>query len=254
MPATNQFKAAGLSIGYTHKGAANPLTEDLNLSLQSGELVCLLGPNGAGKSTLIRTLAGIQKPLTGEVLLDGANIQSITPHERAKRISVVLNDRTQAGNIDVSTYVSLGRQPYSGWLGRLTSNDHACIQNSIRSIGAEKLIYRTISELSDGERQKVSIARALAQEASIMLLDEPTAFLDFPRKVELMQLLKRLAHNKPLSLLLTTHDLELAKRYADRIWILSESGALTETSPEGLGDSATLAESFGCAPELLESF
>lgn len=246
MPADPQLQAKQLSIGYTHKGNTKTLADALDLALNAGELVCLLGPNGAGKSTLIRTLAGMQAPLSGELKLKGSNYTEISPRERAKRVSVVLTENHPAGMMDAQTLVSLGRHPYSGWLGGLSAHDHECIDNALQAVGAQALAKRQVAELSDGERQKVSIARALAQEATIMLLDEPTAFLDLPRKAELMRLLKSLAKDKQLSLLISTHDLELALRFADTIWILSEDGQLTRTTPDTLSKDNTLAQAFGC--------
>ncbi|MGJ8639415.1 MAG: ABC transporter ATP-binding protein [Opitutaceae bacterium] len=246
MSADSSLKTTALNIGYSSKGKNKTLANALNLTLNQGELICLLGPNGAGKSTLIRTLAGMLPPLSGSIHLGEHSFADISPRERAKLVSVVLTDNQSIGMMDAATLVSLGRHPYSGWLGGLTTHDHECITKALQAVGAESLSNRQISELSDGERQKVSIARALAQEASIMLLDEPTAFLDFPRKVELMRLLQSLTHQKNLSLLLSTHDLELAARFADRIWILSTEGTLTEADPKTLKQNSALADAFGC--------
>lgn len=253
MSTKEQLITSNLSIGYPNKNGQRALVEGLDLNLAAGEIVCLLGPNGSGKSTLIRTLAGMQNPLKGNIQIAGKPLSEIEPRERAKRISVVLTNHSQIGNMDIKTYISLGRHPYSGWLGRLGTKDQYCIQEALQFVGIELLSNKILSELSDGERQKVSIARALAQEASIMLLDEPTAFLDVPRKIELMQLLRNLTQEKQLSLLLSTHDLDLVAKFADSVWILSDSGKLSTVAPEELKDTGTLAAAFGCCPSLLDS-
>lgn len=239
-----QLQASQLSIGYTTKRETKTLANELDLALRAGEFVCLLGPNGSGKSTLIRTLSGMQEALSGSIELNGVNLPEITPRERAKAISVVLTENTPTGMLDVYSFVSLGRHPYSGWFGGLTSHDKERIEWALKAAGAEQFAARQVAELSDGERQKISIARALAQEAKVMLLDEPTAFLDLPRRVELMSLLRKLAHKEQLGLLLSTHDLDLALRFADRIWIMTEAGQLIQGYPESLALEGQLAAAF----------
>ena len=222
----------------------------LDCSLSGGEFVCLLGPNGAGKSTLIRTLAGIQKPLAGELRLSGKTMSDIAPRERARAVSVVLTEVMSSGVMDAYSLVSLGRHPYSGWFGGLNAQDHERIEWSIDAVGAGSLANRQVSELSDGERQKISVARALAQEAKLMLLDEPTVFLDLPRRVELLSILRDLAHRENLALLLSTHDLDLALRFADRLWLMTPEGNLLQGAPEALAINGQFAEVF--ATENLE--
>lgn len=239
-----QLQAEALSIGYSTKPNAKILASELNLALRAGEFVCLLGPNGSGKSTLIRTLAGMQTSLAGSVELKGQSLSAITPRERAKAISVVLTESAPTGMLDVYSFVALGRHPYSGWFGGLSSHDKARIKWALNAVDAGSFAARQVAELSDGERQKISIARALAQEAEVMLLDEPTAFLDLPRRVELMGLLRTLARKEQLGLLLSTHDLDLALRFADRIWILTEQGQLIQGPPEALALDGQLAAAF----------
>ena len=202
MGAQVKLKAKQLSIGYQHSAGETIVTSGLDCSIRGGEFVCLLGTNGVGKSTLIRTLAGMQKPLAGELRLSGKAMSDIAPRERARAVSVVLTEAMPSGMMDAYSLVSLGRHPYSGWFGGLTAQDRERIEWSIDAVGAKPLANRQVSELSDGERQKISIARALAQEAKLMLLDEPTAFLDLPRRVELMSILRDLAHRENLALLL----------------------------------------------------
>lgn len=232
---------SALTIGYEQCGIAH----NLELALKAGEFVCLLGPNGAGKSTLIRTLCGMQAPLTGSVHLQGTAFHDIAPRERAKQVSVVLTEALPVGMMDATSLVALGRHPYSGWLGGLNKRDHEQIEWALQAVGAKALAGRQVSELSDGERQKVSIARALAQEAKVMLLDEPTAYLDLPRRVELMTILRDLAHKEQMALLLSTHDLELALNYADQIWLLGERGVFYQGKASELIEADHFPKAFG---------
>ena len=241
---TEHLTATKLSIGYSHRGQETCVAEALDLALNAGEFICLLGPNGAGKSTLIRTLAGMQAPLSGSLKLQNQTFHSISPRERARMISVVLTEALPVGMMDAYSLVALGRHPYSGWLGGLKQNDKERIASAFKAVGAEGLEGRQIAELSDGERQKVSIARALAQEAQVMLLDEPTAFLDLPRRVELMTILRNLAHREQMGLLLSTHDLDLALRFADRLWMITTDGQLIQGYPEELAMSGEFARIF----------
>ncbi|MDA8020919.1 MAG: ABC transporter ATP-binding protein, partial [Thermoanaerobaculia bacterium] len=204
------------------------------MQLRPGELVCLVGPNGAGKSTLMRTLAGMQPALGGEVLLDGADIHRLSARERARRLSVVSTDPVATGLLDVEAVVGLGRYPHTGWSGRLREEDHRIVRWAIAAVGIEDFVHRTVSELSDGERQKVMIARALAQEPQVMVLDEITAFLDLPRRVQMMQLLRQLARSSNRAILLSTHDLDLALRSADTIWLMPRDQPLVVGAPEDL--------------------
>ncbi|MBC7811577.1 MAG: ABC transporter ATP-binding protein, partial [Burkholderiales bacterium] len=187
-----------LAIGYApSRGEWRVVAQNLNLTLNRGELVCLIGPNGAGKSTLMRTLAGMQPALAGggRVLLLGDEVGALKANELARRLSVVLTERIDAGLLSVFELVALGRYPYTEWSGALTAHDEDVIQWALKAVGAAALANRSVGELSDGERQKALIARALAQEPALMLLDEPTAFLDLPRRVEIMRTLRELARN-----------------------------------------------------------
>ena len=241
---TSALSASALTIGYHHGAAARSIATGLELSLRTGEFVCLLGPNGVGKSTLIRTLAGMQAPITGQIQIAGNNFHAIPPRQRARLVSVVLTESAAVGMMDAYAMVSLGRHPYSGWFGSLDMHDRERIDWAFEAVGAEDLAQRQVAELSDGERQKVSIARALAQETKVMLLDEPTAFLDLPRRVELMTILRDLAHKENLALLLSTHDLDLALRFADRLWVLTPKGELIQGYPEAIAMSGEFAKVF----------
>lgn len=225
--------AEGLSIGYSSRRRQTVVAADLTLQLWPGELVCLLGPNGAGKSTLMRTIAGMQPPLAGRVLLNGVDIQTQKPATIARQLSVVLTEKVDTGLLPAYGVVALGRYPYTDWQGRLTEHDQQVVAEALAAVGAAPLANRPVTELSDGERQKIMIARALAQEPQLMLLDEPTAYLDLPRRVEIMQILRRLAQTKRCTILLSTHDLDLALRSADQIWLLHE-GELQTGMPEEL--------------------
>jgi iron complex transport system ATP-binding protein len=234
-----------LSVGYpSARGRSLEVAAGLEAALHPGELVCLIGPNGAGKSTLLRTLTGLQPALAGEVLFGGETLASIRPRELARGISVVLTEPVQTGLLTASGLVALGRYAHTDWLGRLGAEDRAVIARSLRAVGAEDLSGRPVAELSDGERQKVMIARALAQEPALIVLDEPTAYLDLPRRVEVMTLLRKLAHDTHRAVLLSTHDLDLALRSADRIWLLSGRRGLASGAPEDLVLAGAVADAF----------
>ena len=239
------LKTHNLTIGYkTSQKTIRNVASNISTSLQTGELVCLLGPNGAGKSTLLRTLAGMQPPIAGEVKLLEDDIYKLPPQELAKRLSLVLTEKIDVGMLSAYALVSMGRYPYTDWWGKLSSEDEEIINWAIKSVGAVNLAQRNVSELSDGERQKIMIARALAQSPMVMLLDEPTAFLDLPRRVEIMQLLRQLARDTNQAILLSTHDLDLALRLADKIWLLGINGILHVGAPEDLILSGAFADTF----------
>lgn len=234
-PRTPVLTAHRLAIGYRlARREEQVVAEELELALAPGEMVCLLGPNGAGKSTLMRTLAGLQPSLSGSVNLTGRPLDSLSPSALARRRSIVLTDRVDVGNLSARGLVSLGRHPYTGWDGRLSATDQAAVTWALAAVGATELAQRPVQELSDGERQKVMIARALAQEPELILLDEPTAFLDLPRRVEMMGVLRSLARETGRAILLSTHDLDLALRSADRLWLLGSDGRLHQGAPEDL--------------------
>ena len=233
-----------LSIGYRSRRNETVLASDISLELREGELVCLLGPNGAGKSTLMRTVAGMQPALAGRVLVDGDDIHSMPARERARRLSVVLTERVEAGLLTAYALVGLGRYPHINWSGKLSDHDHEVITKCIERVGAEHLAHRYVGDLSDGERQRVMMARALAQEPRLMVLDEITAFLDLPRRVDAMRLLRRVVRGTRRAVLLSTHDLELALRAADRVWLLPHGGPLATGAPEDLVLSGAFEAAF----------
>ena len=210
-----------LSIGYQTKKAITIVQTELVLELHSGELVCLIGPNGCGKSTLMRTLAGIQKPLNGKTYIDNRDIAGISNHEKALQIALVLTDKVEIENATVLDIVAFGRHPYSSWWGNSSDEDDIFVRDAIEMVHLENKKYHLMNELSDGERQRVMIAKALAQDTSIIMLDEPTAHLDLPNRVEIMLLLHKLAHKTGKAILLSTHELDLALQAADRIWLMN---------------------------------
>jgi iron complex transport system ATP-binding protein len=223
-----------LSIGYSKKGKTDIIQSDLQLSLRAGELVCLIGPNGSGKSTLLRTLAGLQKPLAGKTKIDGDETAKLSQHEKALLIALVLTERVDIENATVYNIVSLGRHPHSSWWGSMSEEEDAFIHEVIAMVHLEHKAHSFLSELSDGERQRAMIAKALAQDTPIILLDEPTAHLDLPNRVEIMLLLHKLAHKTQKAILLSTHELDLALQAADRIWLISSEHGVECGVPEDL--------------------
>ena len=202
-----------LSIGYSHKVIA----ADINAQIKGGELTCLIGRNGTSKSTLMRTLAGFLKPLGGSALLDGRDVDRLSPAERSHLISVVLTDRVDIDGMRVKDLVSVGRQPYTGFFGKMSSDDEEVVSRAIADVGMTDFAGRQVNSLSDGERQKVMIAKALAQQTPVILLDEPTAFLDYPSKKEMFQMLSQLCHEQGKAALVSTHDLDIALPIADSV-------------------------------------
>lgn len=224
-----QITLSHLSVGYK---VGHAVVSDINLTLQSGKLASLIGANGVGKSTLLKTLTGFLPKLEGSLLLDGKDISEFSQRALAQQISIVLTQKPDVQNLTVEEIVGLGRSPYTGFFGKLHANDQQIVDESITAVGIEKLKNRMIQTLSDGERQKVMIAKALAQQTPVIFLDEPTAFLDFSSKVETFQLLQRMAHEMGKLVLLSTHDLELAVRFSDTLLQVNGDGLRTVSSKE----------------------
>jgi iron complex transport system ATP-binding protein len=244
MPFDAALRTRDLAVGYRTRRARRAVLEHVNLAVDSGELVCLLGPNGIGKSTLLRTIARMQPPLWGSVELGGADLRAVSHAELARRLGVVLTERVAVEALTVRQIVGLGRYPHSGWFGGLTDRDRAAIGWAIDAVGVRHLAERDFSRLSDGERQRVMIARALAQEPVLLVLDEPTAFLDVPSRVELMGLLRQLTRDRPLAVVVSTHDLELALRTADTIWLVLPGGEVITGAPEDVVLSGAIGQAF----------
>lgn len=212
-PAMTAITTNRLTVGYR----GHRVVEDISLSLPCGRLVCLLGPNGAGKSTLLRTLCGFQPPIEGTVTISGSDITTMSAAEVARLVSVVLTDRPLTPSLTAWEMVGMGRAPYTGFWGRLSDDDRRLVSEAMQTVGIAPLATRRMGRLSDGERQKVMIAKALAQHTPVIVLDEPTAFLDYPSKVAVMKTLTRLAHDEGKTILMSTHDLELAAQLGDEL-------------------------------------
>ena len=237
--------AKDLDIGYKRGNQIEKVVSTgLNLELCPGELICLVGPNGSGKSTLLRTITGLQKALAGDVLLHGQPIESYDNKALAKVISVVLTTPVQIGAMRAYDLVGLGRFPFTNMFDQMREEDHEVVRIALEMAGATPLAERFVHTLSDGERQKVMIARALAQEPSLLMLDEPTAFLDLPGRVSVMQLLRDLAHGHDKAILTSTHDLDLAMRIADRVWLMGRNGEFLQGAPEDLALDGSFSSVF----------
>ncbi len=225
-----------LTTGYGHKAVARGITA----RIEGGRLTCLLGSNGTGKSTLLRTIAGLQPALKGDIEIlkeggKGVTLATLSKRQLAQTISVVLTHQPLVGRLTVREIVAMGRMPYTGFMGHLSKEDESIVDEALKTIHIEDFARRYFDALSDGERQKVMIAKALAQQTPIILLDEPTAFLDYPSKVDMMKLLRQLAEDMHKTILLSTHDLDLARRYAHNLLVIDQEG-LHHQSPKELGE------------------
>lgn len=229
----------GLSVGYGKR----KVLENVDLRILPGELIALIGVNGSGKSTLLRTLAGLQDPLAGNISWGDVPLKQLSARQRARRMALVLTAQPSAALLDVRTLVSLGRQPWTGYLGRLSGADRSMVEQAMDHTGIVHFEGRTLDTLSDGERKKVMIARALAQDTPLLLLDEPTASLDLVNRVLVMRLLHRIAHELGRAVLFSTHDLRAALDLADRIVLVREGGVWCGTPAVALS-TGVLADAF----------
>lgn len=217
-----------LSVGYDKK----PILANLNLKIQKGEMICLMGPNGSGKSTLLKSMVGILPVVAGLVELKGERLDKINKEELAKNVSIVLTDKGNIQELTVEDVVRLGRFPYTNNFGKLGKIDRKIIKESIETLNLEPIRGRLISELSDGQVQKVFIARALAQDTELIILDEPTSYLDISNKMELMSTLSRISKESGKALLFSSHDWELALEMCPKVWLLDNSGSISMGAPE----------------------
>ncbi len=230
----NTVQALDLSIGFSgNRENAGVVFSGINVSAGKGELVALFGPNGIGKSTLLRSLAKLQIPLSGEILIFDENIRNYSRTRLARMLGFVSTEIIHVNNLRVRDLVSLGRYPYTGWMGRLGHDDAEKVDDAINMVSASHLEHKFIHQLSDGERQRAMIARTLAQDTSIIVLDEPTAFLDLPNKYEIVHLLQKLATEKGKTVIFSTHDLNIAIQEAGKIWLMLEDRVL-QGAPEDL--------------------
>ena len=232
---------SSLSIGYRLRGGDKVVAAGINASLHAGELTCLIGANGAGKSTLLKTLAAFLPKLGGSIYIKDKEVADYTNRELSQLVGVVLTSRPEAENMTAEEVVGLGRTPYTGFWGTLGADDRRIVTESMEQVGVAHLAARTVTTLSDGERQKVMLAKALAQQTPIIILDEPTAFLDYPSKVDTLLLLTRLSHETGKTVFMSTHDLELALQTADRLWLMPGNGHVITGTPRELADSGDLS-------------
>ena len=231
-----------LCIGYRVQSTEYRVQTDLDFALQQGEMVCMLGPNGCGKSTLLRTLAGLQPALAGEYRIQN------TEYRPEKSVALVLTERLSMENSTVHDVVAMGRYPYTSFLGGLTEGDDAIISESLQQVGfADKSIGETMFNAhSDGEKQRILIAKALAQQTPIILLDEPTAHLDLPHRILVLRLLRQLAHEQGKTVLISTHELDLALALSDRILLMSPAGkGIQLDTPATLKNADAFTAAFG---------
>lgn len=223
------LKTENISIGYTSKKEKKVVASNINIELQKGELVGLIGANGIGKSTLLRTLTNIQQPLAGAVFLNQKELSKYNTNELAKVLSLVLTEQMVSKNLSVFELVALGRQPYTNWVGHLTEKDIYIINNAIQHTHIENLKLKKCFELSDGQLQKVMIARALAQDTSLIILDEPTTHLDMYHKAYILKLLKKLANQTQKTILFSSHEIDLTIQLCDKLIIMTPNNVNIDT-------------------------
>lgn len=228
------LEGRGISLGYVQEGRRKEILQDLDFQLFTGEFTCLLGPNGVGKSSLVKSILGELLPWKGNMLLQGKALRSLDIQERAKQVAVVLAQSAYPGTMTVGQLVALGRTPYLGWGGKLQEEDRKKVYQAMEDTRISHLQDERLSELSDGQRQKAMIARALAQDGSVIVLDEPTAHLDLVNRLEIMSLLREISRSQGKAILVVTHDLDIALETADRFWILNCGLPLLSGKPEDL--------------------
>lgn len=223
-----------VAIGYGKR----TLASGMDVAFAAGELTAIVGRNGTGKSTLLRVMSGLARPLAGEIKAAGMDISAMPPRKIAETVSFVSTERIRVTNLKARDVVALGRTPYTGWLGRLGRGDEAVVSESLALVGMSDYAVKEMDTLSDGEAQRVMIARALAQDTAVILLDEPTAFLDLPNRYEVCLLLRRLAHEQGKTVVFSSHDLSIVTQLADRILMLDPAGSRFGTPQELLSDGS----------------
>lgn len=244
MSATPILTCDELIVGYRRRGRTKPVLAPIAATVARGTFTALLGPNGTGKSTLLRTIAALQRPLSGAISIAGSRIDSYRAAELARLVGVVLSEPIAVGALTGRQLVSLGRYAHTGWDGRLDAADLEAVERALDAAGAMHLAERDCREISDGERQKLNLARVLAQEPALIILDEPTVFLDVTAREELMQLLHRLTREQDIAVIASSHDLDLALRHADGVWLIDRAGAMAKGVPEDLMLAGTIGRVF----------
>lgn len=234
------LRSEGLSVGYRA-----PVLREVNLDFGRGQFIALLGPNGAGKTTLLRTLSRHLKPLAGRIDVLGRDLNSLSALELARLVAVCLTDNAKPPLLSVDEFVALGRYPHTGMMGRLTTHDAQIVERALAAVTASALSGRLVEQLSDGERQKVVLARALAQEPKLMLLDEPTAHLDLKHRIEVMGILRSLCRSHGLTVLASLHDIDVAAKVSDRVLLVQNGGIRDYGLPEMVLTSETVADLYG---------
>ena len=234
------IRTKDLTIGY----GKSKILSHINLSAEAGDLNALLGANGAGKSTLLKTLAGLCKKISGDLWIGEKNADQLSAGDKATMISLVLTDRIFPGYMTIAELVAMGRHPYTNWRGRLNAEDEQATKDALEMTGLSTIKDKDLHHLSDGQLQKAQIARALAQDSGIMLLDEPLIHLDIPSKWEIMALLKRMAQEKQKTIILATHELDLSLKMANRIWLIKKEHDLVVGTPDQMISNKSIAETF----------
>lgn len=226
------LETSNLCIGYSKKRKQHLVAKNINLSLEQGALVGLIGANGAGKSTLIKTLTGDLNPISGLVTINNENLQKLSERALAQKLSIVLASNVPSSNLNVKELIALGRQPYTNWLGSLSTNDEEKVAEALKLIQIEDLADKKCFELSDGQFQKVMLARALAQDTEIVILDEPTTHLDLYHKVYILKLLQRLTEETGKTIVFATHEINMALSLCDQMIVMKETETLVGTASE----------------------
>lgn len=230
-----------LSIGYKRHNDRRVVAGGINECLEPGVMTCLIGSNGVGKSTLLKTLAAFQPKLDGQIMIGEKEIDEFPVRQKSRLISIVLTDRVEASSLTVRQLVALGRSPYTNFWGNCTEEDWRVVDESLRMVGSAVGGNRFVGSLSDGERQRIMIAKALAQQTPIIYLDEPTAFLDYPSKIDIMTTLRRICHDTKKTILLSTHDFELSLQLSDCLWLMEREKGITTGTPKELADNGALS-------------
>ena len=229
-----------ITLGYDDRH----LLKEVSAHFVAGQLTALIGRNGSGKSTLLRAIAGLGEVTSGAILLDGKPLASLDARQRAERIAFVTTERVRIANLRCRDVVALGRAPYTNWIGRMQEEDRTIVEEALAAVGMSDYADRTLDRMSDGECQRVMIARALAQQTPVILLDEPTSFLDLPNRYELCRLLQRLAHDEQKCILFSTHELDIARSLCDAI-ALVDNPSLHHLSAEAMNESGLIERLFG---------